>query len=242
VEPKTGDAFGLMLQAHLDGKTAWELVERDDGFLSGGSVERYFSAPPEWTAFERAMLDRLDGPTLDIGTGAGRFALALQERGVPVTGLDTSPAAIRVCAARGVRETVCASVYRHAVDAAGAYERFLLAGNNLGLLGSAESAPGFLAALAAMAAPGAIVVAQGSGPYDTDDPAHLAYHERNRSRDRMAGQLRIRVRHRQFATDWFDYLFLTPDELTGLLRDTYWTLSEVDDSEPPAYVAILRRR
>jgi len=242
VEPKTGDAFGLMLQAHLDGKTAWELVERDDGFLSGGSVERYFSAPPEWTAFERAMLDRLDGPTLDIGTGAGRFALALQERGVPVTGLDTSPAAIRVCAARGVRETVCATVHRHVVDAAGAYERFLLAGNNLGLLGSAEASPGFLATLAAMAAPGAIVVAQGSGPYDTDDPAHLAYHERNRSRDRMAGQLRIRVRHRQFATGWFDYLFLTPDELTGLLRDTYWTLSEVDDSEPPAYVAILRRR
>jgi len=242
VEPKTGDAFGLMLQAHLDGKAAWELVERDDGFLSGGSAQRYFDAPPQWPEFEGAMLDRLDGPTLDIGTGAGRFALALQERGVPVTGLDTSPAAIRVCAARGVRETVCASVYRHAVDAAGAYERFLLAGNNLGLLSSAEAAPGFLAALAAMAAPGAIVVAQGSGPYATEDPVHLAYHERNRSHGRMAGQLRLRARHRTFATDWFDYLFLTPDELTELVRDTYWTLSEVDDSEPPAYVAILRRR
>ena len=242
MEPKTGDAFGLMLQAHLDGRTAWELVERDDGFLSGGSVERYFSGPPEWTAFERGMLDRLDGPTLDIGTGAGRFALALQERGIPVTGLDTSPAAIRVSAARGVRATVCASVHRHAVDAAGAYERFLLAGNNLGLLSSAAAAPSFLAALAAMAAPGAIVVAQGSDPYSTDDPAHLAYHERNRAQGRMGGQLRIRVRHRTVATDWFDYLFLTPDELTELVRDTYWTLSEVDDAEGPGYVAILRRR
>jgi hypothetical protein len=26
------------------------------------------------------------------------------------------------------------------------------------------------------------------------------------------------------------------------VRDTYWKLSEVDDVEPPAYVAILRRR
>lgn len=242
MEPKTGDAFGLMLQAHLDGKPAWELVERDDGFLNGGRPDHYFAAPPDWPAFERAMFDRLDGRTLDIGTGAGRFALALQERGVPVTGLDTSPAAIRVCAARGVRETVCASVHRHAVDAAGAYERFLLAGNNLGLLSSAEAAPGFLAALASMAAPGAIVVAQGSDPYTTDDPAHLAYHERNRSRGRMAGQLRLRVRHRAFATDWFDYLLLTPDELAELVRDTYWTVSEVDDSEPPGYVAVLRRR
>jgi len=242
VEPKTGDAFGLMLQAHHDGKSVLELVERDDGFIAGGPPGRYFTAPPAWPEYERRMLDRLDRPTLDIGTGAGRFALALQERGVPVTGLDTSPAAIRVSAALGVRATVCATVQRHAVDAAGAYERFLLAGNNLGLLSSAEAAPGFLAALAAMAAPGAIVVAQGSDPYATDDAAHLAYHERNRARGRMGGQLRMRVRYRTLATDWFDYLFLTPDELAELVRDTDWTLSEVDDAEPPGYVATLRRR
>ena len=231
-----------MLQAHHAGRTVLELVERDDGYLAGGPPGGYFAAPPDWPAYERRMLDRLDGPTLDIGAGAGRFALALQERGVPVTGLDTSPGAVRVCAARGVRATVCAAVQRHAADAAGAYDRFVLAGNNLSLLGSAQAAPGFLAALAAMAAPGAIVVAQGSDPYATDDRDHLAYHERNRRLGRMGGQLRLRVRHRMLATDWFDYLFLTPDELTELLRDTDWTLSEVDDSEPPAYVAVLRRR
>jgi SAM-dependent methyltransferase len=242
VQPRIGDAFGLMLQAHLDGKAAMELVERDDGFLNGRPQDLYFAPPADWSALERRMLDRLDGPTLDIGAGAGRFALALQERGVPAMALDTSPGAVRVCSSRGVRATVCASVQRHARDAPGAYRRFLLAGNNLGLLASAEAAPGFLAALAAMSTPDATVVAQGTDPYGTDDPLHLAYHERNRRDGRMGGQLRLRTRYRNLASDWFDYLLLTQDELAELLRDTDWTLSEVDDSEPPTYVAILRRR
>jgi SAM-dependent methyltransferase len=242
VQPRIGDAFGLSLQAYLDGKPAMELAERDDGFLAANPPTVYFATPADWSALERAMLDRLDGPTLDIGAGAGRFALAIQERGVPVTALDTSPGAVRVCSARGVRATVCASVQRHARDAQGAYRRFVLAGNNLGLLASAEAAPGFLSALAAMGTPDATVVAQGTDPYGTDDPVHLAYHERNRRQGRMAGQLRLRLRHRNLTTDWFDYLLLSPDELTELLRDTDWTLSEVDDSGPPAYVAVLRRR
>ena len=231
----------MLLQAHIDGQRVLELAERDDGYINGGPPDLYFAAPPDWPEYDQRMLDRLDGPTLDIGTGAGRFALALQDRGVPVVGLDTSPAAVRVCAGRGVEATVCASVHRHARDAAGAYRHMLLAGNNLGLLGSRAEAPGFLSALAAMAAPGATVVAQGMDPYATDDPGHHAYHERNRARGRMGGQLRLRIRFRQFATDWFDYLFCTPDELADLLRDTGWTLSEVDDSGGPAYVAVLRR-
>jgi SAM-dependent methyltransferase len=232
----------MTLQAQLDRRRAIELVERDDGYLNGGPADHYFAEPAQWSAGDRRMLELLDGSTLDIGAGAGRFALALQDRDVPVTALDTSPAAVRVCAARGVRTTVCAAVTRHARDAPGAYQRFLMAGNNLGLLGSAEQAPGFLAALAAMAAPGAVVVAQGTDPYDTDDPSHLAYHERNRSSGRMGGQLRIRCRHRNVATDWFEYLFCTPDELADLLRDTDWRLSEVDEGEPPGYVAVLRLR
>jgi SAM-dependent methyltransferase len=242
VEPRIGDAFGMVLQAYLDGRPVLELVERDDGYLNGGPADLYFLEPAQWPEADRRMLELLDGSTLDIGAGAGRFALALQERGVPVTALDTSPAAVRVCAARGVRATVCAAVARHARDAAGAYRRFLMAGNNLGLLGSAGQASGFLAALAAMAAPDAVVVAQGTDPYATDDPSHLAYHERNRAHGRMGGQLRIRCRYRNLATDWFDYLLCTPDELAELLRDSAWRLSEVDDSQPPMYVAVLRLR
>ena len=78
-------------------------------------------------------------------------------------------------------------------------------------------------------------------PYTTDEPAHLAYHERNRRRGRMAGQIRIRIRYRDIATPWFDYLFLTQPELEELVRGTGWTLARsIDDS--PMYVAVLEKQ
>jgi hypothetical protein len=54
------------------------------------------------------------------------------------------------------------------------------------------------------------ILAESVDPYKTDKPEHLAYHERNRRRGRMPGQLRIRVRHGAYRTPWFDYLLASP--------------------------------
>jgi len=252
-EPRIGDAFGEIMRAALAELTGRgprptiggtiprpviEIVERDDGLINGAPAARYLCGPDEWQPFDRRALDRLDAPTLDVGAGPGRLTLALQERGVPVTALDTSPGALEVAAARGVRRSVCATVAEHAASGA-AYDRFALLGNNLGLLGSREAAPGFLAALAAMARPGARIVAQGTDPYGGTDELHLAYHARNRERGRMGGQLRVRVRYRNLATEWFDYLLCTPAELDEVLAPTAWRLESVDDADAPFYVATL---
>ena len=252
-EPLIGDAFGEIMRAALAEETGQgprptiggriprsviEIIERDDGMINGAPAARYLCGPAEWQPFDLRALDRLDAPTLDIGAGAGRLALALQDRGVPVTALDVSPGAVEVAAARGVRSTVCATVQEHAASGA-TYDRFALLGNNLGLLGSPEEAPGLLRALAAMARPGARVVAQGTIPYSTTDDLHTAYHDRNRAAGRMPGQLRLRVRYRNLATEWFDYLLCTPEELAGLLAPTPWRLADVDDADAPFYVATL---
>jgi SAM-dependent methyltransferase len=213
-------------------------VERDDGTINGAPAARYLCGPDEWQPFDVRALDRLDAPTLDVGAGAGRLALALQDRAIPVTALDVSPGAAEVAAARGVRATVCATVEEHAASGA-RYDRFALLGNNLGLLGSRERAPVFLGALAAMARPGARVIAQGTIPFGTTDELHLAYHERNRAAGRMPGQLRVRVRYRDLATEWFDYLLCTPEEAAGLLGSTPWRLADVDDADAPFYVVTL---
>jgi SAM-dependent methyltransferase len=218
-----------------------EIVERDDRFINSSPAAKYLTRPDQWEDLDVRALESLDGRTLDIGTGAGRLALALQERGVPVVGLDVSAGAVDVAAARGVRETVCATVDEHAAGPS-RYDRFALFGNNLGLLGSRERAPGFLAALAAMANPGARIVAQGTDPYTGSDPAHAAYHERNRAAGRMGGQVSIRVRFRDLATDWFDYLLCTPAELAELLHRTPWRLSDVDTTQAPFYMATMDLR
>ena len=55
-------------------------------------------------------------------------------------------------------------------------------------------------------------------PYATEDPAHLAYQERNRERGRMPGQLPLRVRYRDLIGPWFDYLIVSPNEMGTILE------------------------
>ncbi|HET8662618.1 MAG TPA: methyltransferase domain-containing protein [Micromonosporaceae bacterium] len=252
-EPRVGDAFGELMRAALAERTGRgprptfagrvtrpviEIVERDDGFINGAPAARYVAGPAEWYDWDRRALDRLDGHVLDVGAGAGRVALALQERGTPVTALDISPGAVEVATRLGVWDTVCATVDDHARSGS-RYDTFAFFGNNLGLLESPRRAPVLLAALAELARPGARIVAQGTDPYGTTDPAHLAYHQRNRDRGRMPGQLRIRVRYEDLTTAWFDYLLCSVDELTGLVQDSPWRVGAVDDADAPVYVAEL---
>jgi SAM-dependent methyltransferase len=216
-----------------------EIIERDDGLINGAPADHYLDGPEEWQPYDHRAVDRAVGAVLDVGTGAGRVALALQERGAQVTGLDISPGAVSVASARGVRDLVCATVDEH-VPAGRRYDTFLLLGNNLGLLEGRERAPGFLAALAALARPGAQVIAQGTDPYGTTDPVHLGYQELNRRRGRMPGQLCLRLRYRDLSTPWFDYLVCSAEELAGLVAGTPWRLVDVDAADAPFYLATLR--
>jgi 2-polyprenyl-3-methyl-5-hydroxy-6-metoxy-1,4-benzoquinol methylase len=86
------DAFGRALLDHLNGHDAHSIIERDDGFvdLDGGPAV-YFEDYPKWATIERRAMRYVRGDVLDIGCGAGRVALYLQERGHEVTGIDVSP-------------------------------------------------------------------------------------------------------------------------------------------------------
>jgi len=58
--------------------------------------------------------------------------------------------------------------------------------------------------------------------------------------DTLPGQARLRVRDGAVATEWFDYLFLPPDELPSLLDGTPWRLREVHQ-QGAAYAVHLDR-
>nr|WP_111650845.1 methyltransferase domain-containing protein [Actinoplanes lutulentus] len=255
-QPTIGDAFGEMIRDAYAVRTGIgprplaggkyprpviEVIERDDGLINGAPADHYLDEPGDWQSYDRRALKLCRGRVLDIGAGAGRIAVELQRRGIAVTGLDTSAGAIEVARKRGVLDTVLTTVDEFA-RASVRYDTFLLLGNNLGLLESAERAPVFLAALARLAAPGARIVAQGSDPYGTRDPVHVAYHERNRQRGRLGGQLRLRLRYREVATEWFDYLNCSAAELETLLDGTGWRLKSIDDRDRPYYLAVMELR
>jgi len=225
------DAFGQMLR---DG-TGPEIIERDDGLLSAAKLI-YFAPVARWPAVERRALRWVRGRVLDVGVGGGRAALELQRRGRSVVGIDVSQGAIEVARARGVRD-VRLQALEDVDESLGHFDTIVMFGNNFGLFGSPGNAQRLLRWLRPLADR---IVAGTSNPYLSEDPAHLAYHERNRERGRTAGQLRIRVRYRELTDPWFDFLIVSPDELTAILEGTGWgvrTLLEQDGS--PYYVAVL---
>lgn len=50
----------------------------------------------------------------------------------------------------------------------------------------------------------------------------------------------MRVRHQDLATDWFDYLFTSLEELEGLLDGSGWRIERCE-TEGTSYIALLRR-
>jgi SAM-dependent methyltransferase len=227
----------MLLDALESQDDVHEIVERDDGFIDAARIS-YFAPMRRWLPVERRALRFVRGRVLDAGVGAGRVALELQGRGRDVVGIDVSPGAVEVARRRGVRDVRLLPLER--VDASlGHFGTVAMFGNNLGLLGGAAKGHRLLRRLAEVADR---IVAMSIDPYRTDDALHLAYHQRNRSRGRMAGQLRLRVRHRDLASPWFDYLIVSPAELEGLVVGTGWRVAWLVTSEgSAAYVAVLDR-
>ncbi|MGD0495283.1 MAG: methyltransferase domain-containing protein [Candidatus Bathyarchaeia archaeon] len=96
------DAFGQELWACYKGQNIYEIIERDDGYFSAHqSPKVYFSEYADWPLIEQKAMGFVKGRVLDIGCGAGRHALYLQQKGFSVVGVDSSPLAVKVCKLRG---------------------------------------------------------------------------------------------------------------------------------------------
>ncbi len=229
------DAFGAALLDVLAGGVGRHSIERDDGRVDWMDATDYFSTADAWPSELVDGLGYLHGRVLDVGCGAGRHALYLASRGCDDIGLDPSPSAIEVCHRRGV-----AAILGRLGDASPGLDGFdgiALPGNNFGLLASPEQAPTHLQWLADCCVPGATLVGDAQNPTDTDNPDHLAYHERQRAKGRPPGEVRLRVRFDGQVDDWFSYWHLTPHELRDVVSQTPWQLVSITGS--PMYTAIL---
>jgi len=63
-----------------------------------------FRSFEEMPKVEKIALASTMGKTLDVGCGSGIHSLFLQEKGLDVKGIDTSPGAIEVCKLRGLKQ------------------------------------------------------------------------------------------------------------------------------------------
>ena len=112
---------------------------------------------PHWqsaaTGSDLALLERCDGPTLDVGCGPGRMSRSLLERGVPALGIDIVAEAVTQARRRGV-PALLLDVFGP-VPATGRWDHVLLADGNIGIGGDPRT---LLRRCAELLGPGGSVV------------------------------------------------------------------------------------
>lgn len=123
-------------------------------------VERFCAAPD---AADTAVLHRCTGPVLDVGCGPGRLVAALAARGVPVLGVDISPAAVARTRRRG-GTALQRSVFDR-LPREGRWGTALLMDGNVGIGGDPAA---LLAHLRQLLRPGGRLLAE-VAPQDVDE-------------------------------------------------------------------------
>lgn len=236
------DAFGqLLLDYALTGETGEAFVERDDGYVEPAlGAAAFFLTADGWTEEEREFVADARGRVLDVGCGAGRHALELQQRGQEVVGIDVSPKAVAVARERGVRDARVLALAAVSEDL-GLFDSVLMMCGNFGLFGSREEACRPLRRLHDLTTRDATIV------FDTIDPELITgdefarYRLRNESRGRAPGQVTIRLRYGERVTPWFDLLNVGRSELDGLLARTGWRVTRLSSPGSVDYFGVLRK-
>ncbi|MCK5598301.1 class I SAM-dependent methyltransferase [bacterium] len=134
----------------------------------------YFSERNDWSEINRKAIDNAHGRVLDIGCGAGRFSLDLQQNGHEVVGVDNSPLAVKVCRERGLKDIREISVYDMG-DSLGVFDTVIMMGNNLSLLASPEKGRELLEKLAKITSEEALIIGESNNVYQTEKKEHHVF-------------------------------------------------------------------
>jgi SAM-dependent methyltransferase len=236
--PQTGDAFGRALIDGLQGRATSVVLERDDGWMGTESLVWYFDAPDAWSEPERRGLEFVRGRVIDVASGAGRVALALQRRGHDVLATDVSPLALDTCRRRGVARTAVAGI--EDVMSLGEVDTVTMLGTDLALLGPAATADRILRRIHDATGPDGRIVGSCGDPPATD-PVHVLYAQRNRRLGRLPNHRVFRVRYRNLATRWFDYVFRSPREMAAAAERAGWQLATMLGESSSQYTVVLEK-
>jgi SAM-dependent methyltransferase len=235
------DLFGKVMMDAVKGLPAEHRNERDDGYVDKVSFgHQYVADYEEWHEAEKLAIDYVRGRVLDIGCGAGRVALYLQEHGLDVVGIDVSPGAVEASKIRGVEqvELMNAETLEFPEDT---FDTVILFGNNFGILGQVPKVVAMLRRLHLVTTSDAVILAGSIDPTQTEKPQHLAYHEKNRNEGKPSGLVKLRLNYKEEVSDWWELLLAERSLMSDIADQAGWRVDEFL-GPPEYYVGVMRKR
>jgi len=231
--------FGRALLAFLDGDaSARVILRRDDGEEVVLPAAIFFRDEAGFTPIEESAIGLCEGRVLDIGAGAGSHSLVLQRRGYPVTAIDISPEAVTVAQRRGVVAASCADIFSFAD---GPFDTLLMLGHGIGMAETIAGLKHLLARAHSLLADTGQLLLDSLDVRVTDDAAHLAYHEANRSAGRYIGEIRMQFEFQDRTGPYCGWLQVDADTLREHAERAGWRCEVVHREEDGNYLARLRR-
>lgn len=163
------------------------------------------------------------GPVLDVGAGAGRTSLPLQQRGIEVVALDRESACVEAMRKRGVEQVVHSDIHDYAPGRT--FATILLMDSTFGMVGVPDGVPPLMKKLDELLAAEGVILIQD------------AYREANRS------VMNARFEFHGRMGEPFRWLYVGPLALADLVRPLGWDVKVVAQTDTEwYYVAELRRR
>ncbi len=221
------DAFGRALLDHFEGQPPQQLILETDSGVGTPAMPAswFFETHDSWADWERTMLQTVHGPVLDLGAGAGRASLYLQERNLSVTAVDSSPGAIEVCTRRGLADA-------RLLDFVGElpndkrWSAILLLCGNFGLAGSWGGIREMLNELHDVCADNAIIIADTVDPTVMTEQSVRDYQKRMVAQGEYIGTVTLRLIYGEVTSPWWRLTNVLIADVPRLIADTGWSLED----------------
>lgn len=223
---------------HRTGRSRRVHATRTDGVSFTIETDEYFTLDGSLAELDRLSLDRCRGRILDVGAGAGRHALALQERGHDVMAIDLSPICVALCKARGVdnvRRLDVMALASEAEEPIGRFDTIFFGMQTIGVAGGVVALGRLLARLTDLLAP--------DGELIVDSSALREAWEGDQSDTTPSrGEIVLSMRYRGWFGERFPWLYLAQDDLEEVAAGAGFEMEKLGSVESGEYLAALRPR
>ena len=224
-----------LLDYHRGVAGATLVIRRDDGD-AGELPAKVFFEPPAADSLEWLALDLCRGEILDVGAGAGRHSLMLQERGLTVQAIDIAPEAVEVTRERGVRRVECADVFEYH---GGPFDTLLMLCHGIGLVQDLAGLSRFLAKAHDLVKPDGQILLDSLDVRCTTNPEHLDYQARIQREGRYYGKVRISMEYKGEVGPMSGWLHVDPSNLANRAQSEGWACEVLQQEDGGDYVARL---